>query len=501
MNAKQRDAGMLLHITSLPSDGGIGCIDEYAYKFVDILHQTQTKYWQILPVNYPLLHGCPYNCKSAFALNPLFIDIKAFLKYDLLSNDDIDVLKNVTNTDCVDFIIVDEVKNLLIHKAYTNLQNSNHKDLLINELQVFKIHNAFWLNDFALFEALKKHFNNVSWNEWDKDIRFREPNAMKHYSKLLQNQIEYEVFVQYFAFIQLNALKNYANTKGVKIIGDIPIYVSYDSADVWSHPEMFLLNKELLPKKIAGVPPDAFSLDGQLWGNPIYNWNFHKKNNYSWWKQRLAYLQHFSNIVRIDHFIGFVKYYEVDAGAKTAREGKWQKGPGITLFESLNKQIPKLHLIAEDLGSKTVEVDNLLKQLNILGNRVFQFGFPVSIGNEHSPFNVERNVVYYTSTHDNNTLKGWIKSNSEEVIQNLNEYFDATEENLIEKIIINCWQSNATIVIVPMQDVLELDENARMNLPGTIDGNWKWRLSKDDLENNKVLKIKKYNKLFCREAK
>lgn len=493
-----RSSGILLHLTSLPSKGGVGCVDSSAYKFVDILREIGVKYWQILPINYPLMGGCPYNCKSAYALNPLFIDLKEFYKNGLLSDADINEIENFDNSNIIDFGKVEQFKLNFLYTIFENYLILPPNNSINIEINKFKIHNAYWLDDFVLFEALKKHFNNVSWSEWDKDVRFRNAKALDFYKKILQKQIQFEIFVQYFLYYQLSTLKKYANANNVKIIGDIPIYVSYDSADVWAHPELFHLNNELLPKKVSGVPPDMFNENGQLWGNPIYNWNFQRRNNYKWWAKRLNYLQNFSDVIRIDHFIGFVKYYEIDAHASTAKEGVWQKGPGLDFFHAINKQLHEIELIAEDLGDKNNEVDNVLKQLNILGNRVLQFGLPVSVGNEHSPFNIERNVVYYTSTHDNNTLKGMLNNISAELKSYLYEYLDCSEDNIVEKMIRKTWESNALIAITTVQDILNLDENARMNIPGTIHGNWSWRLTDNELNIDNFSKIKNFNKLFCR---
>ncbi len=369
------------------------------------------------------------------------------------------------------------------------------------EYENFKKENDFWLKDYTLYTAVKRHFNEVSWNKWDDDIKLRTPEAVKRYSEELKDDIEFYKFIQFKFWEQWNKLKNYANKNKIKIIGDIPIYVAFDSADSWSNPQLFKFDKQNNPIEVAGCPPDGFSLKGQLWGSPIYDWDYHKKTSYSWWIQRILYCFKLYDVVRIDHFRGFDEYYTIPFGQPTAEFGHWEKGPGLDFFHALNSKIGKVEIIAEDLGFVTDSVRKLVKDTGYPGMKVLEFAFDSREENDYLPHNYEKNCVVYTGTHDNDTIKGWYKSLPKKDKQMSIDYLGNEKTNFKDihwDFIRLALSSVANYAIIPIQDYLGLGEEARMNTPSTVGGNWKWRLLDGEITKELSLKIKKMVKLYSR---
>jgi len=476
---KNRSSGILLHISSLPSKYGIGDMGYEAYEFIDFLKEAKQRFWQILPLN-PIGYGySPYQTFSAFAGNHLFISIDKLIDSGLITKSDVGQVPKF-DEERVEFDRVINFKMKIFQKAFELFEMFGKG---IDYLEFIE-KNEYWIKDYALFMALKKYFNGAAWNEWEKRIAMKREQAIEYYAGLLKKDIEFHYFLQYTFFRQWSELKRYVNKKGIKIIGDMPIYVSYDSSDVWANPFMFKLKSDGKPIVVAGVPPDYFSKTGQLWGNPIYNWNAIKRDNFKWWTLRFKLLLNLVDVVRIDHFIGFKTFWEVPAGEKTAINGKWVKAPGEDLFYVLQEKLGNLPVIAEDLGSVTPEIIEFRKKLSFPGMKVLQFAFESCKLEEFLPYYHEKDLAVYTATHDNDTTWGWFKNiickNNPSVMKVLKKYFGITEKSLREEI---CWkfieiayQSMAETAIVPMQDLLCLDSNARMNTPGTATGNWTWKM-------------------------
>ncbi|MBM7854149.1 4-alpha-glucanotransferase [Desulfohalotomaculum tongense] len=478
-----RECGILLHPTSLPSKYGIGDLGEEAYSFVDFLKRSGQKLWQILPINPGGYGASPYQSPSAFAGNPVLISIDKLVSEGLLTPQDV---QNIPSFDeqRVQYSRVISFKNQLLKKAFITFENQEKKLDYIHFLK----ENSYWLENYALYMALKYKFNGAPWNRWDKAAAFRDKRAVGYYKEALQQEIEYQYFLQYKFFTQWLNLKNYANQNGIKIIGDLPIYVSYDSSDTWANPNLFQLDSLGNPEKVAGVPPDYFSETGQLWGNPIYNWEAMKSDDYKWWRERINNLLKLVDIIRIDHFRGFEAYWEVPAGEKTAVNGRWVKGPGHEFFSTVKKYMQgnELPVIAEDLGVITPEVEELKDQFNFPGMKVLQFAFESGDQKEFAPEYHDKNSVVYTGTHDNDTILGWYKTiavEKPETLKIIKKYYHlhaeaANSEDICWRFIETAYQSNANTAIIPLQDILCLGSEARMNTPGTAEGNWQWRYAK-----------------------
>jgi len=492
---------VLLHLTSLPSEYGIGDLGKEAYNFIDFLKKANQKLWQILPLNPPASGGSPYNCFSAFAGNALLISVDKLIEDGLLKVEEVTNVPNFAETK-VEFSRVIKFKNELFLKAF------NRFDELAEGYGYtqFKEENEYWLSDFCLYMALKEQFDNRAWNRWDKDISFREKQAVERYQSKLVDKIRYQEFLQYIFSKQWSKLKNYANYNGIKIIGDLPIFVAHDSSDVWAHPELFDLGDEGNSRKVAGVPPDYFSKTGQLWGNPHYNWKRMQENNFLWWRKRFEKLLEQVDITRIDHFRGFEAYWEVDASEKTAERGKWIKAPGYELFSAVKQHLGNLPVIVEDLGFITPEVNKMKKKFGFPGMEILQFSFNKKTLLKLRPDGYEKHCVLYTGTHDNDTLLGWYRelkqSKNTRVLKILEKYYGITNGMSGEKV---CWtlieavyKSKANFVIIPLQDILCLGNEARMNFPGTVSGNWLWRYKKGDItkemEKNLALLTRKYER-------
>lgn len=476
-----RESGILLHPTSLPSKYGIGELGNEAYSFIDFLVRSRQKLWQILPLG-PVGYGeSPYQCFSAFAGNTLLISIEKLVEQKLLSEEDVGILPDF-DTRFVEFERVKSFKFDLYRKAFLKFELTGVNADYCRFLQ----ENNFWLEEFSLFMALKDHFGGIAWNLWKKEIAFRNPDAVEYYKDKLAEEIKYHRFLQYMFFSQWLQLKAYANNRGIKIIGDLPLFISYDSSDAWSKRYLFELDASGNPAKMAGVPPDYFSVTGQLWGNPHYKWDEMEKDNFKWWRDRLDILLRMVDIIRIDHFRGFESYWEIPGGEKTAEKGCWVKAPGRRLFQVLRDYNGDMPIIAEDLGFITKEVEELKNEFEFPGMKILQFTFGRGSEERFLPHNYEENAVVYTGTHDNDTTVGWYlktKETKPEAINELNRYFNIPgeigEKAMCWVLIVNALSSRANTAIIPLQDILCLGSEARMNIPGTIGGkNWAWRFEK-----------------------
>jgi len=470
----KRSSGILLHISSLPSPYGIGNLGQAARDFIDFLSVAGQRYWQLLPTAPTGYGDSPYQAASAFAGNPYFIDPEQLLEEGLLTRWELDIPWG-TDPAQTDYGRLYEVRLPLLRKAFERAeadQDKNFEDFCSRE--------AEWLEDYALFMAVKTHFGGKPWLEWDADIRLRQPEAMARYSGLLQQDIAFHKWLQYRFFRQWEALRRYAGEKGISIIGDIPIYVPMDSADVWSCPGNYQLREDCTPVVVAGCPPDGFSEDGQLWGNPIYDWEKMKKDGFSWWMRRIGATARLFDVVRIDHFRGIESYWSIPAGDKTARNGRWVKGPGMALVDAIRTAYPNTAFIAEDLGFLTPEVKALVKDSGFPGMKILEFAFDIREPGDYLPHNYEENCVCYTGTHDNATLRQWYEESTEEMLDRTfaRKYMNLTDgEDFCEAIILLGMESCADLFMVQMQDYLRLGGEARMNEPGVMKmQNWRWRM-------------------------
>ena len=495
----KRAAGILMPITSLPSEYGIGCFSKSAYDFVDWLKEAGQSYWQILPLGPTSYGDSPYQSFSTFAGNPYFISLKALVEEGVLTKEDCDKVSWGRRADSVDYEKIYKGRYPLLRKAYENSDISKNPDY-----QKFVAENSWWLSDYALFMAVKDRFEGVEWTKWAEDIRLRWNNAMDYYREELYFDIEFQQYMQFKFYEQWMKLKKYANEKGIQIIGDIPIYVAMDSADTWAHPELFQLDEENVPVAVAGCPPDGFSATGQLWGNPLYRWDYHRNTGYQWWISRLSYVFRLYDVVRIDHFRGFDEYYSIPYGDKTAQFGHWEKGPGMDLFRALEKNLGKLDVIAEDLGLLTDSVIEMVEESGFPGMKVLQFAFDE---NEDSPYlthRYERNCIVYTGTHDNETTRGWFRNLSQHDRNFARAYIGCEgkhETAAVWSMIRAAMSSVADRCVIPVQDYLCLGNEARINEPSTLGDNWKWRMKKGQLNETIIQKIYKMTKLYGRLVK
>ena len=479
----KRGSGILLHITSLPSPYGIGDFGSGAYRFADFLERAGQSYWQVLPFNPTgtVMGNSPYSSSSAFAGNKLFIDPEGLVREGFLTRDDMGDVPAFGDKE-VDFEKVANLKEDLLGRAYTRFLHTGGS----TDYDEFCHMNTYWLDDFALFTALKDLFKEKTWNLWPEGLRDRDPLDIGKMRETLKREIGREMFHQYLFHREWSALKRYCNDRGIRIIGDMPMYVSYDSSDVWSHPWLFKLAEDKKPECVAGVPPDYFSKTGQRWGNPVYRWEAHGKDGYDWWLKRLTQILGMFDMVRVDHFRGFAAYWEVKASERTAVNGKWVKGPGEDLLNAFYRHFPSLPIIAEDLGVITDDVIELMDRFGLPGMSVLQFAFGKDLPlNRFAPHNHRKNSVVYTGTHDNNTLKGWFEREAEkDVKRRLSGYLGekVTRGNVHWKMIRLAMMSVADGTIIPIQDLLGLGSDARMNRPGTTVGNWKWRVTSGELD-------------------
>ena len=476
---KKRGSGILLHISSLPSDYGIGTFGGEAYRFADFLKEAGQSYWQILPLGQTSYGDSPYQSFSINAGNPYFIDLDILCGEGLLEREEYASLNWGADSESIDYELMYYTRYKVLEKAFKrfNTADEKYKKFLADEKE--------WLDDYALFMTIKKKYDNHSWEEWDEEFRMRDEKTLKAFVKEKAAEIEFWKFVQFKFYEQWTALKKYVNNLGIKIIGDIPIYVAYDSVDVWKNPEYFQLDENLNMTAVAGCPPDGFSAVGQLWGNPLYNWEYMEKTEYKWWLKRLEAAVTLYDIVRVDHFRGFESYYSIPAGEKTALNGHWEKGPGMKLFNTVKKELGDLNLIAEDLGYLTEDVMALLKESGYPGMKLMQFAFDSREGGDYLPHNYTQNSVGYIGTHDNDTAVGWLVNAATEDIEYMRMYLDIysfDDRNTVWRMICRTMATVCDTVIIQMQDYLGLGTEARMNIPSTLGGNWCWRMRKDALD-------------------
>lgn len=498
----ERACGILLPVSSLPSKYGIGCFSNEAYEFVDQLAEAGQSFWQILPLGPTGYGDSPYQSFSTFAGNPYFISLEGLIGEGVLTLEECEQADFGEDPSQVDYGKLYQSRYILLRKAYE--RSDIAKDPLFS---AFMEKEGWWVSDYALFMAVKSRFGDVAYSEWDADIRQRRPHALSHYRKELYEDIGFQEYMQYKFYQQWGRLKTYANQKGIRIIGDIPIYVAMDSADTWANPGLFRLDEELVPTHVAGCPPDGFSETGQLWGNPLYRWEEHEKTDFSWWRSRLAHSFSLYDVVRIDHFRGFDEYYVIPYGDKDARGGWWEKGPGIGFFRAAGEELEKHEVIAEDLGYMTDSVRQLVKDTGFPNMKVLEFAFDsrdTGSAADYLPHNYPENCVVYTGTHDNETLLGWFadirKEEQEMVRAYLNNYHDTPEE-LCQDMIVMAMRSVARICVIPLQDYLGLDNRARINQPSTLGKNWKWRLLPGQLDQAFIRRLSCLARLYGRERK
>lgn len=471
----KRGAGILLPVSSLPSPYGIGTFGRAAYEFVSKLKRAGQTYWQVLPIGPTSYGDSPYQSFSTFAGNPYFIDLDLLAEEGLLDKKSIGALDWGQSENDIDYSKIYENRFKVLKEAFGNSTETGSA-----EYQEFVSDNKDWLDDYALFMSCKEYFNQKEWLLWDDGIKMREPSAIGHYSGLLKDNISFWKYVQYKFYCQWNRLKKYANDNGIKIIGDIPIYVALDSSDVWANPGQYQLDKELKPVDVAGCPPDAFSDYGQKWGNPLYNWEVMEKDGFSWWKKRMQSAAGMYDVIRIDHFIGMAKYYAIPANG-VPKEGGYRPGPGSKLTSAIDEAIGSAQIIAEDLGVAMPEAKKLLQETGYPGMKVLEFAFDGHPSNEYLPHNYNSNCVVYTGTHDNETLVGYFDSLGKKGYKYLQSYTGCKDKKeLASSVIRLAYASVADTAIIQMQDILLKDNSARMNLPSTIGQNWRWRLTKGE---------------------
>lgn len=476
-----RKAGILLPISALKSNYGIGAFSSDAYEFIDWLKAAGQSYWQVLPMGPTGFGDSPYQSFSSFAGNPYYISLEELIKEGLLSKQECDKVDFGKNERFIDYEKIYNNRLELLYKAYERSCHERDEQYL-----AFIGENVRWIEDYALFMAIKDYYHGEPWYNWEQDIKMHNPKAVEEYNEKLIKEVGFWKFVQYKFYMQWADVKEYANNNGIKIIGDIPIYVAYDSADVWSLPALFDLNEEKRPISVAGCPPDGFSKDGQLWGNPLYKWSVHRETGFVWWIYRIEHCFKLYDALRIDHFRGFDEYYAIDFNEKTAKNGEWRKGPGSELFDAVYRKLGKKEIIAEDLGFVTENVKELLDNCGFPGMKVFQFGFDKrddGSKNEYLPHKYPENCVAYTGTHDNPTIISWFFEITDEERRLVRDYlFDylTPDSEVNSPIIGTLMRSNAQTVIIPLQDYLGLDSRSRINKPSTIGCNWTWRTSPSD---------------------
>ena len=532
----KRNAGILMPVSSLPSPYGIGTFGKDAYDFVTFVKECNHKYWQVLPLGPTTYGDSPYQSYSAFAGNPYFVDLDMLieagflLKSEVISRDwgDGIVPVNVSEDDAVNgrfgtyrdgnigderYVSYEKIYNNrfdILRIAYNRFKAAcaESKKTLAKGLPLYKQFdnfvkdNADWLEDYALFMALKSHFNNVSWGEWETDIKFRKPEAMSRYEEQLSDDIGYWKFIQFEFYLQWNALKQYANSNGIEIIGDIPIYMGYDSVDVWANQGEFQLDENLTPIKVAGVPPDAFSDAGQKWGNPLYDYDKMEANGFSWWRKRMAASAKLYDVIRIDHFIGIVKYYTIPADMPDTRQGEYRQGPGQKLLDAINESIGDKKIIAEDLGVEVPEVAKILKENGYPGMKVLEFAFGGDRKNPHLPYNYTQNLVCYGGTHDNETLLGFFEDRGDWELGYAYDYLDTRDKGrMVDQVFRAAYSSVAVLTVFAVQDILKLGNWARMNLPSSMGNNWKWRMQKGQLGQHELECMRYLASVFDRERK
>jgi 4-alpha-glucanotransferase len=490
----RRSSGILMHITSLPNPYGVGTFGKEAYEFVDFLKASGQSYWQLLPIGPTGYGESPYQSPSTFAGNFLFIDLEILKDKNILYEDDFRDWPLESDPENVDYKIVNENKMKLLRLAFKRCYKAYQR-----EIDTFVEEQKHWMKDYILFMALKEAHELKSWQTWEEPLRQRDPKALKNARHNYDEDLKFWSFVQYLFYKQWHELKVYANKKGIEMIGDIPIYVAEDSSDVWSNPELFVLDKENQPIRVSGCPPDAFSETGQLWGNPIYDWDLMEKSAYKWWIDRIKCIYALFDVVRIDHFRGFESYWSIPGKAETAEHGEWVKGPGMKLFDAIKKELGPLKVIAEDLGFLTQAVVDFKNASGFPGMKVLEFAFDSREDSDYLPHNYEQNCFVYTGTHDNDTVLGWVEHTEKDDLNKAIEYLKLSKsEGYAWGFIRAAWSSVGLVSIAQMQDFLELGSQARMNIPSTIGDNWKWRMKTDQLTKELSDKIYEITKLYGR---
>ena len=483
----KRACGVLLPVTSIPSSYGIGCFSKEAYQWIDQLKEAGQSYWQILPLTPTSYGDSPYQSFSSFAGNPYFIDLEELIEEGILTKKECDDIDFGSDSSYVDYDKMTEHRLAILKTAFQRDHYLEREDY-----QAFLTENESWLHDYAMYMAIKARFEGACWMEWAEDIRKRWDYSMEYYNRECEKEISFYKYIQYLFDRQWKKLKAYANKNGIEIVGDIPIYVALDSADAWANPGLFQLDGNYVPRAVAGCPPDAFSEDGQLWGNPLYDWNYHRNNGYYWWIKRMEHCFRLYDVVRIDHFRGFDEYYSIPYGDTTAKNGHWEKGPGMDLFRTLKERLGEKQIIAEDLGYMTPSVKELLKESGFPGMKVLAFAFDPSGKSDYLPHNYDRNSVVYTGTHDNETLVQWLEEMEPESKEFAEEYMGKKgsypKETYWDYIRL-AMMSSANTCIIPAQDLLGLGKEARMNYPSTIGDNWKWRISEKMLPEEVIKRI------------
>lgn len=491
-----RKSGILLPVTSLPSQYGIGCFSKEAYQFVDFLKKAGQSYWQILPLGPTGYGDSPYQSFSTFAGNPYLIDLEGLIRKGWLTEEECARYDFGQDSGYVDYEKIYLSRFRILFSAYQNSHIGDNK-----KFRDFVRNNRFWLEDYALYMALKDASGGSAWSEWAEDLKRRRAARLEECRKTYQKEIMFYQFQQFVFYEQWRKLKKYANQNGIRIIGDVPIYVAFDSADTWANPEIFQFDRKLRPTGVAGCPPDGFSANGQLWGNPLYRWEYHKKTGYRWWVQRMAHCYRLYDVVRVDHFRGFDSYYTIPYGAETAREGKWKKGPGYRIFQTLKARLGKKDIIAEDLGFLTSGVYKLVQKSGYPGMKILQFAFDSREESDYLPHNYQKNCVVYTGTHDNDTIMGWYRHMEQADRDFCSAYLrleGVREEEIHWELIRAAMSSVADLAVIPIQDYLGLGSKARINTPSTVGSNWQWRMNEADLTDGLALRIGKMTKLYRR---
>lgn len=481
-----RSSGILMHITSLPSPYGIGNLGAEAYAFVDFLKKAKQTYWQILPICPPGYGDSPYQAFSTFAGNPYLIDPDALIREGWLMTEEVEAIRWNERDDQVDFKKMYDCRSELLRTAFCRFRH--HAPAGFAE---YVEREGWWLREYALFMAVKSYYGDGPWTQWPLDIRLHQPEAMRAYAEKLHDDMEYHYFVQYIFSTQWNALRDYARKQGIRIIGDVPIYVPLDSADVWANPENFQLTRTRRPRCVAGCPPDGFSKNGQYWGNPIYDWDKMERDGYDWWLKRIGAAGRAFDVVRIDHFRGLSSYWSIPAGNRTARCGKWVEGPGMKLIQAIKTAYPEIDFIAEDLGFLTPEVRQLVDESEFPGMKVLEFAFDPREPSNYLPHNYTNNCICYTGTHDNETLYQWVHGITPESERYARDYLHIdADADLAQAIIRAGMESKADLFVAQMQDYLRLGAEARMNEPGTLKPqNWRWRVTHDQLTDSLAQEI------------
>lgn len=527
-----RVSGILAHPTSMPSKYGIGDLGKGCYDFIDFLYKAEQTIWQVFPLGPTSFGDSPYQSFSTFAGNPLLISLDMLKEEGLLKAEDLELTESF-NEDKVEYGRVIEFKNNALKKAYSSFKKKRDKALK-DSFKAFKEENKLWLEDYCLFVAIKNYyiesrknlfepaelkayrkqnektmsensimdcFYGACFNSWEEDISLYKKSAVTKWKNKLKDEIEFFAFCQFEFFQQWGKVKAYANERGIKIIGDIPIFVAADSADVWTRRELFCLDEKGYPTEVAGVPPDYFSATGQLWGNPLYNWEVHKKDGYKWWIERIKNMYKIADVVRIDHFRAFESYWSIPYGSENAIKGEWKKGPNKEIFDVIKKELGKISIIAEDLGDLNEEVKVLRDKLGLAGMKILQFAFSDTSKNDYLPHNYKSsNFVVYTGTHDNDTTLGWYKSLDEKSKDYLRRYLNVSGEDIAWDMIRLAFSSCADYAIIPVQDLLSLDTDARMNTPGVAEGNWQFRFKADSLTDSIAEGLRYLNELYNRNA-